>query len=140
MILEGSGPILSAFQHASACEGCPRAAAGRVEGWATQPSKYWNIYWYGRAPASMVSIYGIFLLILTQVVRWNSSTGLAVSARESHKPREGGPHMDSTWSRDGRRARDRETARTATGTRRKKPKTRAYHNAAYAGEVHGEVL
>eukprot|EP00966_Prymnesium_polylepis_P063187 1466708-Prymnesium_polylepis.1 len=47
----GSRAILSAFQHASACEG---------EGWASQHSKYGNIYWYGRAPASMGKIYGIF--------------------------------------------------------------------------------
>ena len=33
-ILEGSRAILSTFQYASACEGCPRA--GRVEGWASQ--------------------------------------------------------------------------------------------------------
>jgi hypothetical protein len=37
--------VLSAFQHASAYEECPRA--GRVKGWVSQPSKYWNIYWYG---------------------------------------------------------------------------------------------
>ena len=58
MILVASRAILSAFQHVSACEGCPRA--GRVKGWASQPSKYWNIYWYGPAPASMGEIMESF--------------------------------------------------------------------------------
>ena len=46
-VLNDFALVLSAFQHASSCEGCPRA--GRVKVWVSQPSKYWNIYWYGWA-------------------------------------------------------------------------------------------
>ena len=64
-VLNDFALVLSAFQHASACEGCPRV--GRVKVWVSQPSKRIRIFtvlvWTG--PASIGEIYGIFMEILT---------------------------------------------------------------------------